>query len=157
MARASALALLIAAVDIATKRLAERHLDDPVALVAGLGLELGHNSGIAFGALRDVPSRLVIALIALLIAGLLVAVWRRLLRLPWPATGLLLGGAAGNLVDRLDDGRVTDFIELPNWPAFNLADVAITLAVALILWRSARETEPARRREGRSRRRTRPT
>ena len=43
--------------------------------------------------------------------------------LVWLPTGLLLGGAVGNLIDRLRDGAVTDFIELPAWPAFNVADI----------------------------------
>jgi signal peptidase II len=54
--------------------------------------------------------------------------------LVWLPTGLLLGGAAGNLIDRLDRGYVTDFIDLPAWPAFNLADVSITLGVLSLLY-----------------------
>ncbi|MEA2273256.1 MAG: signal peptidase, partial [Solirubrobacteraceae bacterium] len=49
-------------------------------------------------------------------------------------TGLLIGGALGNLLDRLGDGEVTDFIKLPLWPAFNLADVAITLGVLALVY-----------------------
>jgi signal peptidase II len=58
----------------------------------------------------------------------------------WPAVGLLAGGALGNLADRVRDGAVIDFLDPPNWPAFNLADVAITFGVALLLlayWRTA--------------------
>jgi signal peptidase II len=52
----------------------------------------------------------------------------------WLATGLIAGGALGNLIDRLRVGAVTDFIKLPDWPAFNVADSAITLGVvALVL------------------------
>jgi len=51
----------------------------------------------------------------------------------WLATGLLLGGALGNLLDRLRDDAVTDFIDLPLWPAFNLADVSITAGVLVLL------------------------
>ena len=47
----------------------------------------------------------------------------------WLPTGLLLGGAVGNVVDRVRDGAVTDFVKLPHWPAFNVADAAITLGV----------------------------
>jgi signal peptidase II len=46
----------------------------------------------------------------------------------------LLGGAIGNLIDRLAEGSVIDFIKLPFWPAFNLADVAITFGVLALLW-----------------------
>ena len=51
----------------------------------------------------------------------------------WIAVGLLAGGALGNLADRVRDGAVTDFIDLPAWPPFNLADVAITAGVALLV------------------------
>ena len=50
------------------------------------------------------------------------------------STGLLIGGALGNLIDRLAHGAVTDFIKLPAWPAFNVADMAITFGVLALLW-----------------------
>ena len=46
---------------------------------------------------------------------------------------LLLGGAIGNILDRIGDGAVTDFVKLPRWPAFNVADIAVTLGVVLLL------------------------
>ncbi len=52
----------------------------------------------------------------------------------WLPTGLLVGGAIGNLIDRLAHGAVTDFIKLPLWPAFNVADMAITFGVLALLW-----------------------
>jgi signal peptidase II len=64
----------------------------------------------------------------------LVHVHNRTRRLVWLPTGLLLGGAAGNLIDRLDRGYVTDFIDLPAWPAFNLADMSITFGVLSLLY-----------------------
>jgi len=54
--------------------------------------------------------------------------------LVWLPTGLLLGGAAGNLLDRIRIGSVTDFIKLPHWPAFNLADIAITVGVIALVY-----------------------
>jgi signal peptidase II len=55
-------------------------------------------------------------------------------RLIWLPTGLLLGGAVGNVLDRLREGSVTDFIKLPlGWPPFNLADASITIGVVLLL------------------------
>ena len=54
--------------------------------------------------------------------------------LVWLPTGLLLGGALGNLIDRTHQGHVTDFIKFPHFPAFNVADIAITFGViALVL------------------------
>jgi signal peptidase II len=63
----------------------------------------------------------------------------------WVATGLLAGGALGNLVDRIQAGAVTDFVDLSPWPPFNLADVAITLGVVLLVFLYVRdgEREPA--------------
>ena len=54
--------------------------------------------------------------------------------LVWLPTGLLLGGAAGNLIDRMRQGFVTDFIDLPLWPAFNVADTCITIGVLTLLY-----------------------
>jgi signal peptidase II len=54
--------------------------------------------------------------------------------LAWLPTGLLIGGAAGNLIDRLRDGAVTDFVKLPHWPAFNVADMAITFGVLALVY-----------------------
>lgn len=145
LSRPAGLALAVAVADLATKWVAERRLDEPVSLLAGVSLELGHNSGVAFGALNDVPSWTLVIGVGVLIAGLLVALRRGLLPLPWSAVGLLLGGAVANLVDRVGDGRVTDFIDPPRWPAFNLADIAITLGVLLALWHSGREDRPTAR------------
>ena len=55
--------------------------------------------------------------------------------LSWLPAGLLLGGAAGNLIDRLPDGYVTDWLDLPLWPSFNLADLAIVGAVLTLIVR----------------------
>jgi signal peptidase II len=52
----------------------------------------------------------------------------------WLPTGLLLGGSFGNIIDRIRDGAVTDFVKLPSWPAFNVADIAITVGVLALLW-----------------------
>ena len=55
-------------------------------------------------------------------------------RLVWLPTGLLIGGATGNLLDRVREGSVTDFVDLPLWPAFNVADMAITVGVLALLY-----------------------
>jgi signal peptidase II len=47
---------------------------------------------------------------------------------------MLLGGSIGNVIDRIRDGAVTDFVKLPAWPAFNVADIAITFGVLVLLW-----------------------
>jgi signal peptidase II len=100
-----------------------------------LGLDLVHvrNPGIAFGLLPD-QGRLLTGLTLLALVVLLVYFARHASRrLLWLPTGLLLGGAAGNLVDRARLGAVTDFLDPPLWPAFNLADAAITVGILVLL------------------------
>ena len=93
-----------------------------------------NNDGVAFGFLGGGQALVVVAVAAAL-CGLVVFFAMNADRpLVWLPTGLLLGGALGNVFDRVRDGAVTDFVKLPHWPAFNLADVAITAGViALIL------------------------
>ena len=92
------------------------------------------NTGVAFGVLSGGGALLyaltAIALLAL-VAYLLARPERRLLWLP---TGMLVGGAIGNLIDRIAHGAVTDFIQLPHWPAFNVADMSITFGVFVLLY-----------------------
>jgi signal peptidase II len=134
-----ALAGGVAVVDLATKKLAEERLREPVDLAPGLQLDLGFNSGVAFGALDGVPTAGLIVGLTALIAALVLSWWRGWISPPWPAAALLLGGAVGNLIDRVADGRVTDFIDPVRWPAFNVADIAITLGVAVLVVLSLRE------------------
>lgn len=100
-----------------------------------------HNSGVAFGFLGGGGTLvLVIVLVAL---ALLVTYFARHSGAPllWLPTGLLLGGAIGNVIDRLHQGYVTDFVRFPRFPAFNVADIAITfgvIALILVLERNAR-------------------
>jgi signal peptidase II len=86
------------------------------------------NEGIAFGGLGGSP--IVIALvIAALIGIIVVFAMNATRRWAWLSAGLLLGGAIGNIIDRLREGAVTDFLKLPHWPQFNVADIAVTLGV----------------------------
>ena len=91
------------------------------------------NDGIAFG-LAPGGHTIVIALIGLALLGVLLYFARHSTRrLVWLPTGLLIGGALSNILDRVRDGSVTDFIKLPlGWPPFNLADAAITIGVVIL-------------------------
>ncbi len=100
-----------------------------------LGVRLVHvqNDGVAFGQLSG-SGLLVGFVVAAALIGLL-AYFSRHRDTPfiWLPTGLLLGGALGNVIDRIRVGSVTDFVKLPHWPAFNVADVAVTAGVVLLL------------------------
>ncbi len=102
------------------------------------------NTGVAFGFFSG-GGGLVLALtfvaLAFLVAYLALRPERPLLWLP---TGMLVGGAVGNLIDRVSSGSVIDFIKLPYWPAFNVADMSITFGVLVLLWvlEGKREDEP---------------
>ena len=92
------------------------------------------NTGVAFGFFSGGGAVvLVFTLVALgaLLGFLAVRPERPWLWLP---TGMLVGGALGNLIDRLANGSVIDFIKLPAWPAFNVADMSITFGVLALLW-----------------------
>jgi lipoprotein signal peptidase len=121
------------ALDIVSKVVVVAQLPDrpPVRLLGGLlTLRVTRNSGAAFSIGTGMTFVLTLIAVSVIIAILRTA--RRLRSLPWAITlGLLLGGATGNLVDRLLRspgplrGHVVDWIELPHWPVFNLADSAI--------------------------------
>ena len=128
---------LIVALDQGSKALATSLVDrgDRVEALPFLHFENVRNEGVAFGLGGDISVALIGVTIVLLL-GLLVFLalrgggWWSV----WLPAALLLGGALGNLADRVRDGAVIDFIDLPLWPTFNLADVAITLGVLLLLF-----------------------
>jgi signal peptidase II len=133
--RAALLLAGVVAADQIAKRLVRSNVavGDSDSVFFGINIVHVKNKGVAFGALSGNPIVLVIVLLAL--SGLVL--WFALhSRRPyvWIPTGLLLGGAIGNILDRLRDGAVTDFIKLPLWPAFNIADMAITFGVLALLW-----------------------
>ncbi len=103
--------------------------------VLGSTLRLVHveNDGVAFGRLSGSPV-LVALIVAVALTALVLYVGTHL-DVPgiWLPTGMLLGGAIGNVIDRVARGSVTDYIKAAHWPAFNVADISITLGVVLLL------------------------
>ena len=124
-----------ACADQLTKVLVSGRLDlgDGVDIVGPFTIHHVRNTGIAFGLFSDSTS-VVIALTAVAICALLVFFARSGARHPLlpVAVGLVLGGSASNLADRLRLGYVTDFLDLDYWPAFNLADTFIVVGVGLL-------------------------
>jgi signal peptidase II len=102
-------------------------------LLPGVQLVNTRNHGVAFGFLPGSHTGVTI-LIALALLVLLAYFARHYTRpLIWLPTGMLVGGALGNIVDRARHGAVTDFIKLPlGWPPFNLADLSITLGILIL-------------------------
>ncbi len=141
--RAGALCLFVLVADQVVKHIIERDivLGEVVDLLGPLKLTLSHNNGVAFGLAGGGGIGLVV--ITMVALGVVVYLFSRDPSRPWMwvATGLLGGGAFGNLIDRVRVGAVTDFIKLPHWPPFNLADCCITVGVVLLVWIYLREAE----------------
>jgi signal peptidase II len=134
--RAALLAAGVVAVDQAVKALVRSQIavGERVDVIPGVHLEHVLNSGVAFGFFAG-GGWLLVLIGAVALIALLAFFGSHLTRpLAWLPTGLLIGGAAGNLLDRLRAGAVTDFVKLPHWPAFNVADVAITVGVLALVY-----------------------
>jgi signal peptidase II len=142
---AVATAVGVIALDQLTKALVRDNLvfGERRDLVLGVDLVHVRNTGIAFGFLEDGGTLLIIGAVLALVA--LVAFFATHVGRPlvWLPTGLLLGGAIGNLIDRADRGSVTDFVKFPHFPAFNVADISITFGVIALIY--VLEGPPARR------------
>jgi signal peptidase II len=134
--RVTLVTAIVLALDQATKALVRSSIDPGTRhkFLPAIDLVNVRNRGIAFGLFTENATLLtVLTLIAL--AFLLVYFARHTDRaLAWLPTGLLLGGALGNMFDRLHRGAVTDFIDVPLWPSFNVADMAITFGVLSLLY-----------------------
>lgn len=136
----------VLAADLVSKQLAVHLLGDrePISLLGGaLTLRLVRNPGAAFGMAQGLT--VVLTVVAAVVVVVILRMARRLRSSAWAgALGLVLGGALGNLTDRVfrapspGRGHVVDFLELPRWPVFNLADSAIVVAAVLMVVLSAR-------------------
>lgn len=138
-------AFVVIAVDQLTKIWALNALTlyEPVSVFPGLNMTLAYNTGIAFSMLDESgdAGRWLLSALAIVVSGvLLIWLWRlmRHEKLLAAALGFVLGGAIGNVIDRIRFGHVVDFIDVyyqqSHWPAFNVADSAITLGAVLLIW-----------------------
>ena len=131
------IAISVIILDQVTKFLALRflQLNTPVELIKNfLNLTLVHNRGAAFGFFQN--QLLLFVLVSFFAIGLILFNLKNktnsfILKL---SLSLILGGAVGNLIDRLRFGFVVDFLDLRIWPVFNIADSVITLAAILLTW-----------------------
>ncbi|MFZ0091995.1 MAG: signal peptidase II [Solirubrobacteraceae bacterium] len=147
--RAAAVVVVVLIADRITKHLVVSGITvgEVHKLVPGVSLVHVRNTGVAFGFFAG-GGALVFVLTLIALAALVVYFVRRPNRRGlWLPTGLLVGGALGNLIDRVLNGSVTDFIKLPHWPAFNVSDMAITVGVVALLLvlegPASRNAEPA--------------
>ncbi len=133
-------AALVGVVVVVSDQLSKHLLQDMLRqgaerkLLPGLALVNTRNQGVAFG-VQPGSSLAVSAVVGVALLALLVYFVRHSERkLIWLPTGLLLGGAVGNVIDRVRQGSVTDFIKLPlGWPPFNIADACITVGVLILV------------------------
>ena len=138
--------------DHVTKRVAKGELEGQVPrhLIHGLlDLRYAENTDVAFNLLRAMPERVRVPLLgvtgAFAVVGLLGVL---LLRRGGAGSGraallLITAGAAGNYLDRIVRGYVVDFVHVPHWPVFNVADAYVTVGAILLAW-SALNARPAR-------------
>ncbi len=145
VSRVIAIAAVIVVLDQLTKLIALSRLTPgvPVAVIEGFAaLTLVMNPGLAFGLLAGIPAgwRWIVGLLSLVALVVLLRVALRILPSGgWreqSAIGLIFGGAVGNLIDRTRFGAVVDFVDVYyrdwHWPAFNVADSAISIGVAVL-------------------------
>ena len=144
MARWLWLSAAVVVLDQVTKRLASHMLvlNVPVPVLPLVNLTLAHNTGAAFSFLHGAGGwqRWFFSTLAIAVSvGIVIWMWRLPRSARWTAAslGLILGGAVGNLWDRLLRGHVVDFVDVYHghwhWPAFNLADSCISIGVVMLL------------------------
>ncbi len=126
----------VVALDQLTKHAVEHSIvpGEEHRFLPGVQLVDTRNRGVAFGFLPG-DHVAVTVLIALALLALLAYFARHTARrLMWLPTGMIAGGALGNILDRVRHGSVTDFVKLPlGWPPFNLADASITLGIVILI------------------------
>jgi signal peptidase II len=144
-ARAALVMVAVIALDQGTKALvrADVAIGDRDGVFPGVEIVHVRNEGVAFSRFSGGGTVVAIIVGAALLALVAYFVTHLDKPLVWLPTGMLLGGALGNVIDRLRDGAVTDFIKLPGWPAFNVADIAITFGVLVLLYVTERPRHAA--------------
>jgi signal peptidase II len=134
-------ALVLHVGDRVTKWWMVHHVDEaqfPIHVMPSFNLVMTWNHGVSFGMFSGVDARIVLIAMTLAVTvGLCVWLWREQIAVNAFALGLMIGGATGNIVDRLHYGAVADFLDVYwqhyHWPAFNVADSGICVGVMLLI------------------------
>jgi signal peptidase II len=145
-ARVAIVVMVVLAIDRLTKHAVESsiHPGEERPFLPGVEIVHTHNAGVAFGLLSGTHVYLTVALAAVVVLVLLVFALRVVKGPTWLPAGMILGGALGNVIDRLRFGSVTDFVKLPlGWPPFNLADASITIGVIVLALLASRPEPPS--------------
>jgi signal peptidase II len=144
-ARAALVMAAVIALDQATKALVRSSvaIGDRDGVFPGVEIVHVRNEGVAFSRFSGGGTVVAVIVGAALLALMAYFVTHLDKPLVWLPTGMLLGGALGNVIDRIRDGAVTDYIKLPGWPAFNVADVSITCGVLVLLYVTERPRHAA--------------
>jgi signal peptidase II len=135
--RAGLVVLLVLLLDQLSKHFVRQSIvpGEERNVLPGIQLVNTRNHGVAFGFLPGDQTAVTLVIGLALVALLVYFTLHSTRPLIWLPTGMLVGGALGNVLDRLRDGSVTDFVKLPlGWPPFNLADTSITLGVLLLVF-----------------------
>lgn len=139
------IALVIIGADQAVKWIIRESIDRGDSISVVWPLELVHvtNTGAAFGMFQGAGPLLVMTSV-IGMAAIAIFLVNPSFAHPLMRLGLacMLGGAVGNLIDRVKDGEVVDFVKVPNFPAFNVADSAITIGVLVLIWAMLMEPQP---------------
>jgi signal peptidase II len=135
-ARAALVAAVVVILDQVTKSLvrSDIELGGHDKFLPGVTLVHDRNTGVAFSLFAGGGALVIVLTLAALVVLVGYLARRPDRPLLWLPTGMLVGGALGNLIDRIAHGGVTDFIKLPHWPAFNVADMSITVGVLALLY-----------------------
>jgi signal peptidase II len=126
------LAIIIVVLDqVAKYVVTEQSAHLPVDLIKGVfSINIVHNRGGAFGILRDY--KLIFIVIPVIAIAIIIFYLRKNTKTGF-FLGMILGGAIGNLIDRIRFGYVIDFLDFKIWPVFNIADAAITIGIFLLI------------------------
>jgi signal peptidase II len=133
--RAALVVVLVLVLDQLSKRAIEHSIIEGEERKVLPGIQLVHtrNNGVAFGFLPGNHLAVTVLIGVALLALLVYFARHATVPLIWLPTGMLIGGAFGNILDRVRHGAVTDFVKFPlGWPPFNLADISITFGILIL-------------------------
>jgi signal peptidase II len=133
--RAALVIVIVIVFDQLTKHEVERSIvpGEEKKFLPGIELVNTRNHGVAFGFLPGNHIAVTILVSLALLALVVYFALHATQQLMWLPTGMLIGGALGNILDRVRHGSVTDFVKLPlGWPPFNLADSSITIGIVIL-------------------------